>query len=563
MKQYRLPWLHTQRRTDPEVPVKPPMQIGALSNGEVFRADTPESDRVKALILQKADEGARRLGIERREFLASSMGMATTMWALNVASGCGGESSRMPSEGGSGAPRGSSGRGPEGEDYDPSLPSEMAGPNGPIETDGGYFDVPDDPTDPEKVCQKMMDPKDFFIFDIQTHSVNRANTLYDNFLRQQLRFQRQCIPAGLAPVPCFARDEYTRLMFAESDTTVAVLSGLPAVDDTNNPITNLEIAEAKAFINGLAEGTERLVNHHMVLPNQTGVAGLPAQLDAMEKTLDMYKTVGAWKTYPAWSPVNTETNAQDGYFYDDPKIGIPMVQKGLELGVGLFCIHKGLPIPAFSTKYNDPVDIPRVAKLFPEAKFIVYHSAYGHTNNYFEGPYVQGSRTGVNALITAFLENGIKPGSNIFAELGTTWQLVSTLPVVGGTSAMAHVLGKLLKYVGEDNVVWGTDSIWYGSPQSQIESFLAFQISPQFQRQYGYPELTVDIKRKILGLNAARAYGINPEATRCAIGTGRMAKFKAEQDAEWGERRWAFRTPLMTKRHQYWEAHRKNGFRPG
>ncbi len=44
--------------------------------------------------------------------------------------------------------------------------------------------------------------------------------------------------------------------------------------------------------------------------------------------------------------------------------------------------------------------------------------------------------------------------------------------------AAAHALGKLLKYVGEDNVLWGTDSIWYGSPQDQIQAFRTFQISP-------------------------------------------------------------------------------------
>ena len=562
MKEYRLPWIHRQRRTDPEVPTKPPIQLGALSNGEIFRHDTPESRRVTELILKKAEEGARRLGIDRREFLASSMGMATSLWAMNLASGCGSDGAAADDSTRGGGMRRPSGGGADDESIQEMAAGE-AGGGMPVETDGGYFDVPDDPTDPEKVCQKRMDPKDFFIFDIQTHSVNRANQLYDKFLRDQLRFSTACLPAGIAPVACFGRDEYVRLMFLESDTSVAVLSGLPAVDDANNPITNLEIAEARAFVNALAEDSERLVNHHMVLPNQTGPSGLKAQLDLMERTVDAYKKVGAWKCYPAWSPMNTETNAQDGWFFDDPKIGIPVVQKGLELGVGTFCIHKGLPIPAFSTKYNDPVDIPRIAKMFPEAKFIVYHSSYGHTNNYSEGAYRQGSRTGVNALITALLENDVEPNSNVFAELGTTWQLVSTLPFVGGTTAMAHVLGKLLKYVGENNVVWGTDSTWYGSPQSQIESFLAFQISPQFQRQYGYPALTTEIKRKILGLNAARAYGINVEATRCAVRDSKLARYKADMDGEWGGRRWAFREPMLKSRREYWELHRRNGFRPG
>ena len=58
------------------------------------------------------------------------------------------------------------------------------------------------------------------------------------------------------------------------------------------------------------------------------------------------------------------------------------------------------------------------------------------------------------------------------------------------------MLGKLLVAVGPDNVVWGTDSIWYGSPQTQIEAFRAFEITPEFQERFGYPALTPELKRR-------------------------------------------------------------------
>jgi uncharacterized protein len=79
----------------------------------------------------------------------------------------------------------------------------------------------------------------------------------------------------------------------------------------------------------------------------------------------------------------------------------------------------------------------------------------------------------------------------------------------------AHVLGKLVKYVGEDNVLWGTDCLFYGSPQDQIQALRSFTISEQFQERYGYPELTRAIKNKILGGNGARVYGIEPITDRC------------------------------------------------
>ena len=86
----------------------------------------------------------------------------------------------------------------------------------------------------------------------------------------------------------------------------------------------------------------------------------------------------------------------------------------------------------------------------------------------------------------------------------------------------AHVLGKLLKQLGPDNLVWGTDSIWYGAPQDQIQAFRTFQISREFQERYGYPELTPTVKAKIFGINSAQLYGVDPITTECRIDPGDM-----------------------------------------
>ena len=77
------------------------------------------------------------------------------------------------------------------------------------------------------------------------------------------------------------------------------------------------------------------------------------------------------------------------------------------------------------------------------------------------------------------------------------------------------MLGKLLKRLGDDRVVWGTDSIWYGTPQDQIQALRAFQITPEFQERFGYPELTDERKRKIFGLNSAALYGVDPVTVPC------------------------------------------------
>ena len=81
----------------------------------------------------------------------------------------------------------------------------------------------------------------------------------------------------------------------------------------------------------------------------------------------------------------------------------------------------------------------------------------------------------------------------------------------------AHVLGKLLVALGPDRIVWGTDCVYNGIPQSQIVAFRMFQIPVAMRDQFGYPEITPEIRAKIFGLNAARIYGVDVAATRTAI----------------------------------------------
>jgi hypothetical protein len=128
----------------------------------------------------------------------------------------------------------------------------------------------------------------------------------------------------------------------------------------------------------------------------------------------------------------------------------------------------------------------------------------------------------------------------------------------------AHLIGKLVKYLGEDNVLWGTDCIWTGSPQAQIEAFWSFQIGQDFQERYGYPALTDAIKRKILGLNAARVYGVDVAARRCAIDRGELATAKRLLDHELGGRRWAVSGPAGPRTwSEYRRFHAHHGNRPG
>jgi hypothetical protein len=173
-------------------------------------------------------------------------------------------------------------------------------------------------------------------------------------------------------------------------------------------------------------------------------------------------------------------------------------------GVTTVCVHKGL---SGRNEFASPADIGPVAAANPDLSFVVYHS--GFEAGVREGPY-DPAGAGIDRLVTSLQDAGVGPGSNVYAELGSTWFIAMRDPDVA-----AHVLGKLLLAVGPDRVVWGTDSIWYGSPQGQIEAFRAFQIPPEYQDRFGYPALTDEVKRKVLAGNSLALYDVEAPTDAC------------------------------------------------
>lgn len=302
-------------------------------------------------------------------------------------------------------------------------------------------------------------------------------------------------------------DEYFRCLFVESETAVAVLTSAPG---SNGQVflTNEEMAATRELGDRLG-GIGRLLNHTVVHPME------PGQIEAMEGWRSRFQTVG-WKVYTigAYKDVGKAEWNSDvaSWQLDDERTGIPFLERVMEVGPRLVCAHKGL---SHLAPAGSPRDIGPAAKAFPEIDFLVYHSGLETPleGEYREGPYSDAvAHEGVNRLVTSLRKAGVAPGSNVYAELGTSWFLLIKRPLEA-----AHVLGKLLLAVGEDNVVWGTDSIWYGPTQPLIDAFRAFRIPAELRDRYGYPELTAEVKEKILCRNACRVYGIDlAEAKRFA-----------------------------------------------
>jgi hypothetical protein len=476
------------RKTDPQLPLLLPFQPGIVSNGE-FLPPEPRlrHRRMAALALERAESIARRRGIDRRRFLMSMGGLAVTLAAVNLVA-C-------------------------EEEGEP----------------GGRFDTPED-ADPEAVCA-YLDGREF-IFDIQTHHVNlerspgRALAALFDTLNPSCSVEDE--------LECFSRYGYIKDIFLESDTTVGVLSDTPSPSDTNDPLTFDEMRRTRDIVDMLSSGGGgRLFLHSIVVPN---IGRVEEQLDLMQaraETMD----VAAWKVY---TPYAGTTGS--GWFLDDETYGIPIIERARELGVRRICAHKGLPLFGFDPGYASPRDIGVVAKAYPDMQFVVYHSGWDPNNAGAEGPYDPSDPCGVDALIKSLEDNRIAPNSNVWAELGSTWRGVMSDP-----TQAAHVLGKLLRYVGEDRVCWGTDCIWYGAPQPQIAEFRAFQIDPALRQEHGYPELTPELKAKVFGLNAASLYGIDAEARRCAMERDEVERLRAtlsELEPDTHEPRWAPHGPI-------------------
>jgi hypothetical protein len=89
-----------------------------------------------------------------------------------------------------------------------------------------------------------------------------------------------------------------------------------------------------------------------------------------------------------------------------------------------------------------------------------------------------------------------------------------------------HGMGKNIKTYGADHVIWGTDCLWWGSPQWAIDAFKKFQISDELCEKFGYKKITKEDKAKIFGLNAAKIYGIDVKAKRNSISVDQITQVK-------------------------------------
>ncbi len=449
---------HKLSRFDPDG-ARLPIKLDTTSNGEFLpRPLERHSVLANQRAVEQAGINARRLGMNRRSFLTSSAGVATTLLAFNEAHAALGRT-------------------------------------------GSFYDIPQLAALDTAAADASL-AKGEFIFDIQGHHVNALERWKaPNMLTATgLRFMPQAKCDYLDPkseyghVKCFTSQAFVKEMFLDSDTDMAVLTFTPTTF-TDMPLTQDEAQATREMVEAL-EGSRRLLVHGRVVPNLSG------DIERMPELAEKWQ-IAAWKTYTQADPAG-----DSGWWLDDEEHGARLIDMARKTGVKTICIHKGLPLPtAFMTnrnlEYGSCRDVGKAARQNPDINFVIYHSGYDLKVR--DTAFVPGKHEiGVDSLIQSLLDNGVQPNSNVYAELGSTWRYLMKDP-----DEAAHVMGKLFRYVGENNVLWGTDCIWYGSPQDQIQAFRTFQISAEYQEKFGYAAITPELRAKVFGLNALKPYGLD------------------------------------------------------
>ena len=417
---------------------------------------TREQKQVQARLRELSDIFAKKLGITRREFLRSASGTAAAFAAMNSVFG--------------------------------NL----------------FFAEPAEAADRAFAEERAASLKGQFIFDVQTHFV--SNDYAGRGLLSLRRLASRWNPAIKGEEEDLERIRYRNFVkevFEESDTKLALLSNAPADDASKWFLSNAEAIRAREEFNARA-GSKRLFAHAVFTP------GMPGWMEEVERAIAEYKP-DSWKGYTVGAP---STVSKYPWRLDDEKLVYPAYEKMEKAGIKHVCIHKGLlpgkyeSMPGSTWKYGSVDDVPKAAKDWPNLNFMIYHSAIRagglpakeDVKSFEERGYIPW----ISELASMPGKQGVK---NVYAELGS----VFALSAISNPRFCTGILGTLIKGLGADHVLWGTDSIWYGSPQWQIEAFRRIEIPEDLQKKFGFSRLgraDGKVKSMIFGRNAAGLYEV-------------------------------------------------------
>jgi len=554
-------------------PFPSPVPTRMVSNGEYMpHPQTDKQRQVEHRVKELADSAAKKLGISRRKFLAGTGGMAASFLAMNEVYGKTFFAVRKEelferAAYDQGAP-------PKNlfvfDDQTHIVRSSVNNPNGlralaqgpgPVSAGAGYLANP------------------FNGAGGNPAGVDELGSPWTTWNPAELHPD---LPPNPGPPTTvlgeFHLGQYINRMYLQSQTTVSIISNAnialftppgggvprPAVNIQESLVSEIltgwQTSQCRDYINQQA-GATRALAHGQVYPGPGNLAD-PLFGDYTQWQIENMQP-DSWKGYNVAFAASEAPGASfKRWRLDDEAIAYPTYEviarnrDQLRKHPGFFniCIHKGLSAnmtqPGGANNlpdFGNPDDLVKVATDWPQFNWIMYHSCIrpsfwvlqslqdienlpgampptvlmdsdGHSvpnirwSTQFAqiaaGKYVEGAEP------TSTSPSSTRRLRNLYAELGTTMaSMIVTFPTV-----WAHLIGQLLYYMGAENIVFGSDSLWYGGPQWQIEALWRSTIPEEIRDQWGYPQLTQGAKRQILGLNSARLYGLAPATPRYVDG---------------------------------------------
>ena len=424
---------------------------------------TAEQREVEARLKELSGRLARRQGLSRRRFFQTAAGMAASFVAMNQVFGRLFEVT-------------------EAEAAAPDMAAERAG-----------------------ALSKQ------FIIDGHTHFL-RDDTRLMGFVKMRNSFGKtgwnQQL-SGEQTIDDLKFANYFKEVYMDSDTKVALISNSPS-DVPEDWFLPQEVAfKTREKVNKDA-GSRRMMAHFIITPGQ------PGWLDKIDEAIEVYKP-DSWKGYTVGDNTHKELAAHP-YRLDDEKLMYPFYEKAVKSGIKNVCIHKGLFAPGVEQQfprlrpYADVSDVGKAAKDWPQLNFLIYHSAYRWVGGTPADGMAEFDQTGRSSWTSDLAEIPAKYGvTNVYGDLG---QLFAWTAVAEPRLAAA-LMGMMVKGLGADHIVWGTDAVWTGSPQWQIEGLRRLEIPEDMQKKFGFEPLGPadgPVKTAIFGGNPARLYNFDKHA---------------------------------------------------
>jgi uncharacterized protein len=203
----------------------------------------------------------------------------------------------------------------------------------------------------------------------------------------------------------------------------------------------------------------------------------PGALDRVDELVEKHKVSGI-KLYPH----DLVEGKLRSFGMDDGDLLFPILERAQKHGLRTVAVHKAIVMGPVPLEPYYPFEVGAAARAFPKLNFEIVHGGW------------------------AFLEETVSllqwhPNITVSTE-GTTGLLFKA------PRKFAEIIGTLLMAGATDRILWAIGGVMLHSRAFE-EAFWKFEMPRDLIEGYGFPELTEDLKRRILGLNAARLLGVD------------------------------------------------------